>query len=343
MSRKLNDTQTEPIKGLPYTSRSLLECIDRGAKSFGWKKRKPETGSMREGEWLIGYGCASALYPAHIGAAAVRLIVQAGEGVRIQIAAHEIGTGTQTIIAGLVADKLSIPIDRIEVQLGDSDWPAAGISAGSIHAASVCNAVAKACEEARRRMAAADGRANAAIEVYAENVPEGADPDAVKKIYRGQPSFAENDSDVRYAFGAQFAEVRVHARTREIRVPRIVGAFAAGTILNPVTARSQLMGGMIWGVSAALFEATEIDRRNARYVNTNFADYLIPVNADIPSAEAILVPEEDSKVNPLGIKGVGELGTVGMNAAIANAVYHATGRRVRDLPITIDKIIAGAA
>jgi xanthine dehydrogenase YagR molybdenum-binding subunit len=177
------------------------------------------------------------------------------------------------------------------------------------------------------------------VEVYIENVPDGCGPDDAKNLYRGRPSFVNDDKHARYAFGAQFAEVRVHELTREIRASRLVGAFAAGTIINPVTARSQLMGGMIWGMSAALLEETEIDRRNARYINSNLSDYLMAVNADVPSVEAILVPEKDEIVNPLGMKGVGELGIVGMNAAIANAVYHATGKRVRELPIRIESLI----
>jgi xanthine dehydrogenase YagR molybdenum-binding subunit len=296
---------------------------------------------MRDGDWLIGWGCASAIYPANIGAAAARLILEPQGFARVEIGAHELGTGTATIIAGLVADRFGMPVDKVVVELGSSDLPPAGLSAGSSHAASICNAVAKACDEAKHRIAQSnvDPFAAGAIEVYAENIPDGAPPDAVKRLFAGQPSFVGDENHRRCAFGAQFAEVRVHVRTCEIRVPRILGAFAAGTIVNPVTARSQLMGGMIWGVSAALHEATEIDRRNARYTNTNFADYLIAVNADIPSCEVILVPEEDHLVNPLGIKGVGELGIVGMNAAIANAVYHATGKRVRKLPIRIESLL----
>src|SRR5258706_5787715 len=338
--RRINDTQTEPIKGLPFTSRSLLACLDQAAKSFGWSKRNPKPQSMRDGDWLIGWGCASAIYPAHVGAAAARLTLEPQGSARVQTAAHEIGTGTETIIAGIVADKLGIPLDKIEVVIGDSDLPPGGLAAGSTHAASVCNAVDKVCVAARERLAQSnDPFASGAIEIYAENTPEGTPPDSVKKLYLGQPSFVEDEKHARYAFGAQFAEVRVHRRTREIRVPRLVGAFAAGTIMNPVTTKSQLMGGMIWGVSAALHEETAIDHRAARYVNTNFADYLIPVNADIGSVEVILVPEEDHIVNPLGIKGVGELGIVGVNAAIANAVHHATGTRVRDLPIRLDKLL----
>jgi xanthine dehydrogenase YagR molybdenum-binding subunit len=164
----------------------------------------------------------------------------------------------------------------------------------------------------------------------------------VQKLYQGQPAMArgsELEDQIRYSFGAQFVEVRVHTRTREIRVPRALGAFAAGTILNPTTAKSQYMGGMIWGISAALHEATEIDPKLARYINDDLAEYLVPVNADIQRVDVILVPEEDYEVNPLGIKGIGELGTTGMNAAVANAVYHATGTRIRKLPIRIEQLL----
>jgi xanthine dehydrogenase YagR molybdenum-binding subunit len=180
------------------------------------------------------------------------------------------------------------------------------------------------------------------IEQYAESVPHELPANAMDRLYRGQVTMAggpRGKEKIAFAFGAQFVEVRVHAMTREIRVPRAVGAFAAGRIMNPRTARSQLMGGMIWGISAALHEATEIDERAARYVNDNLADYLIPVNADIKTIDVILVPETDTWVNPLGVKGLGELGNVGLNAAVASAVYHATGVRVRDLPVRIEKLL----
>ena len=162
----------------------------------------------------------------------------------------------------------------------------------------------------------------------------------MERLYHGHATLTggPEGEKVAFAFGAQFVEVRVHALTREIRVPRAVGAFAAGRIINARTARSQLMGGMIWGISSALFEATEIDKRAARYINDNLADYLIPVNADIQTVEVIIVPETDDWVNPLGVKGLGELGDVGLNAAIANAVFHATGKRIRDLPIRLEKL-----
>lgn len=339
--RRMNDTKTDPVDGLPFSSRSLMECFDRAAEAFGWRNRNPQPSSMREGDWLTGWGCATALYPANIGAANVRLSFNPQGSATVALAAHEIGTGTETIIAGIVADRLNLEISKVIVELGRSDLPAAGLAAGSGHASSVCNAVAKACDEVRQRLKASnrDPALAGVIEVYVENIPEGCSPEDAKKLYRGLPSFVSDDKHARYSYGAQFAEVRIHELTREIRVSRLVGAFAAGTIINPVTARSQLMAGMIWGMSGALLEETEIDRRTARYVNTSLSDYLIAVNADVPSVEVIFVPERDEVVNPLGMKGVGELGIVGMNAAIANAVYHATGRRIRDLPLRIESLI----
>ncbi len=192
-------------------------------------------------------------------------------------------------------------------------------------------------------LADAVGRINGGlVEAYAESVPKGLPADSMAKLYAGQMSISrgmQRTDATTYAFGAQFVEVRVHARTREVRVRRAVGAFAAGRIINPRTAHSQFMGGMIWGISSALHEATEIDPVLARYTNANIAEYLIPVCADIGEIDIIMVPESDDTVNPLGMKGIGELGVVGMNAAIANAVHHATGTRVRELPIRLDRLI----
>ena len=181
-----------------------------------------------------------------------------------------------------------------------------------------------------------------AIEEYAENIPHGVPPDGVKALYEGHPLLMGGTTlkdRVQFSFGAQFVEVHVHARTREIRAPRIVGAYAAGRIVNPKAAKSQLMGGQIWGIGSALHEATEIDHRTARYYNDDLAEYLIPVSADITDVTTIIVPEQDNKVNDLGIKGLGELGNVGLNAAVANAVFNATGVRVRELPIRLEKLL----
>ena len=180
------------------------------------------------------------------------------------------------------------------------------------------------------------------LEVYAENVPEGLPPNAMAELMKGKPTMLRGTGrkDVTaFAFGAHLVEIRIHRLTREIRVARAVSAFAAGTIVNPLTAYSQFMGGAIWGLSSALLEETELDQGTARYINDNLADYLVPVNADVPSIEVIMVPENDDRVNPFGIKGIGEIGIVGMNAAVANAVYHATGKRVRELPIRLEKLL----
>ena len=183
-----------------------------------------------------------------------------------------------------------------------------------------------------------------ALEDYAESIPHGVAKDGVQALYKGaaMPMGGARLKDrIQFAFGAQFIEVRIHARTREIRVPRMVGAFASGRILNPRTAHSQYMGGMIWGVGSAIHEQTEIDPRASRYVNTNLADYMIPVNADVGEVHVIMIPEEDTAINPLGVKGIGEIGIVGTSAALANAIYHATGQRLRDLPLRIDSLITG--
>ena len=349
--RRVNDTMQEPIKHLPYTSRGLMRCFDVAAKEFGWSKRDPKPGSMRDGDWLIGWGCAATMYPTAMGPAAARVTLTPGGKVRVQTAAHDIGTGAYTVIALTVADRLGVPLEKVEVEIGDSDLPPAPVAGGSNTTASVCNAVAKACDEIRGKLgqrpdesieAAIRRVNNTAIEAYAENLPHGVAPEAMGKLYRGQQTLAGGaklEDRIQFAFGAEFVELRIHERTREVRCPRLVGAFAAGKIVNPRTAESQLSGGLIWGVSSALHEATEIDRRAARYVNADLAEYLIPVNADIGEVKVLLLPEDDRAVNPLGIKGLGELGNVGTNAAVANAVYHATGRRIRELPVRLEKLL----
>ncbi|RUU46857.1 xanthine dehydrogenase family protein molybdopterin-binding subunit [Mesorhizobium sp. M6A.T.Ce.TU.002.03.1.1] len=377
--RRINEPEKEPIGGKPFSSRSLIKCYDQAAEAFGWSKREAAVGSMRDGDWLVGMGCATAVYPTAAAPCAARVRLTDDGHVRVQSGSHEIGTGVRTVAGQMAAERLGVDIDKVSVEMGDSTLPPAPVSGGSISTASVCSAVLKACDAIREKLFAAAvgeggplaGSGNAklemekeavvadsgksarlsdvfkamqigALEEYAEFAPKGSSPEALKKLYAGQAEFHGGDQDedsVKYAFGAEFVEVRINSYTREIRVPRIVGAFAAGRIMNTRTARSQLMGGMIWGIGQALHEATEIDQRHARYVNRDLQDYLVPVNADIKQLEVILVPEVDHAVNPAGVKGLGELGNVGTAAAVASAVYHATGRRIRDLPIRIEDLI----
>lgn len=376
--RRINDTTNEPIGGKPYTSRSLMACFDEAAKAFGWSQRSAAPKSMSDGDWLVGYGCAATCYPTQMAPAAARVRLQRDGRTRVEIAGHEIGTGAYTILAQTAAERLGVPLEKVAVFIGDSDLPPGPVAGGSNSTASTCSAVMMVCDQIRQRLFKAvmpgdsltdkaketiglsqapttqaaksdrpldiekafDALGVGVVEEYGEWKPEGAPLDSFKAMHSGQVRLVGGamKDKIAYAFGAEFVEVRVNRYTHEIRAPRLVGAFAAGRIMNPRTARSQLMGGLIWGMSSALLEATEIDERTARYVNDNFADYLVPVNADVPGVEVILLSEQDDHINPAGAKGLGELANVGTNAAICNAIHHATGQRIRKLPVRLENI-----
>jgi xanthine dehydrogenase YagR molybdenum-binding subunit len=373
-----NEPDKDPWKGLPWSSRSLVQCYRRGAERFGWSRRTPGPGSMREGDVLIGWGCATSCYPTQLFPSTARLRLAANGSAWVGCAAHDIGTGTYTIAAQIVADRFGIPMDRVTVELGDSRLPTGPIAGGSVTAGSLSGALVNACDAARERLLQAATAAGGpfagtpasdlrlegdeivgpngareplapiltrmpagVLEVEGAWAPAGMTAENVETARRGGiaiagPSYPTFSAA---AFGAQFVEVRVNPRTRTIRAPRMVGVFAAGRILNPKTAHSQLMGGMIWGLSNALLEETEIDRERARFVNANIAEYHVAVNADVVSVEVEMLAEKDELVNPLGAKGIGELGIVGTSAAVANAVYHATGIRVRKTPVLIEDIL----
>jgi xanthine dehydrogenase YagR molybdenum-binding subunit len=376
--RILNEPDKDPTNGLPWSSRSLVQCYRRGAERFGWSRRTPEPGSMRDGDTLIGWGCATATYPTLLFPATARLRLSANGSAWVGCAAHDIGTGTYTIAAQIVADRLGIPMDRITVELGDSRLPTGPFAGGSVTAGSLGGALVEACTAAQERLwqaAAADGGPFAGmppgdlrfedgeivgpngareplasilsrmpsglLKVEGEWAPPGMPTEDVERAKRGGVAIAGPSYPAfsAAAFGAEFVEVRIDRRTRTIRAPRMVGVFAAGRILNAKTAHSQLMGGMVWGLSNALLEETEIDRKRARFVNANIAEYHVAVNADIVSVDVEMLDEKDELVNPLGAKGIGELGIVGTSAAVANAVYHATGVRVRKTPILIEDIL----
>ncbi len=379
--RRINDTTNEPIEGKPYTSRSLMACFDAAAKAFGWSQRSPAPKSMADGDWMIGYGCASTCYPTQMAPSAARVRLQRDGRTRVEIAGHEIGTGAYTVIAQTAAERLGVPLEKVSVHIGDSDLPPAPVAGGSNSTASTCSAVMMVCDKVRQRLVRAvtpnegvtdrakgtigmaqtqaaqaahsdrpvdrekafDALGVGVVEEYGEWKPDGAPPDSFQAMHSGHARVVGGSNlrdKIAYAFGAEFVEVRINRFTHEIRTPRLVGAFAAGRIMNPRTARSQLMGGLIWGMSSALLEATELDERYARYVNDNFADYLVPVNADVPSVEVIMLSEQDDHINPAGAKGLGELANVGTNAAVCNAIYHATGQRIRKLPARLENIEA---
>lgn len=371
--RRLNDTAFDPVSGQPFSTRPLMACFEAGAQAFGWSRRVPRPGAMRDGPWRVGLGCATSVRPVKIAAATMRVRLGPDGSAEVACAHHEIGNGITTLLAMGAADGLGVPVERVTVRLGDTALPVAGISGGSSTTTSLMNALALGCRQIREtlaqaatgqggrlagrdpgslrlaggRLAAPDGSGIAlaeavgpeGVETVADFVPAGGDPEkALAGLRRGHIglTLGGGGKAVSWGFGAQFAEVHVHAETGEIRVARLTGAFAAGRILNPLTAKSQLMGGMIWGLGSALLEETVVD--GAAYRNPDLAEYLVPTAADAPEVEALLVPDPDDQVDALGLKGLGELGIIGVNAAIANAVHHATGRRIRSLPIRLEDV-----
>jgi xanthine dehydrogenase YagR molybdenum-binding subunit len=330
--RLRNYAEQEPHQNRPFASKALRECYSRGAEAFGWSRRSHEPRSMRDGNVLIGWGMATSTYPTHRMPAAVRVRVGANGTALVQVGTQDLGTGTYTVMSQIAADELGIPVERIQFELGDSAFPHAPVSGGSMTVASVGPAVKAACEAVRVKL---QGDPGASLpELLARHNME---------FVEGTSEAKPGDEEKRYAmhaFGAQFAEVRIDADLGEIRVSRFVGAFDAGRVMNAKTARSQLIGGIVYGLGMALLEETHVDGETGRIVNANIAEYLVPVNADVPDIQTIIVPNDELISNPLGAKGIGELPMVGVAAAVANAVYHATGVRVRKVPIRIEDLLA---
>jgi xanthine dehydrogenase YagR molybdenum-binding subunit len=345
---------------LPYTSKALRECYRQGAAAFGWDERKPEPRSMRDGSELVGWGMATGIWEALQMESAVRIVLTANGYAEVACAFSDIGTGTYTIMAQVAADLLGLPLDNITVRLGDSTLPQAPVEGGSWTAASVSHAIAKTADAVRSKLlrvaktmpgssladakpgdvALVDGKiAHKKETSRAVSIADAMRHGKIDRIERESTNtFADGQSHARNTHSAIFAEVKIDEELGVIRVTRVVSAVAAGRILNTKTAHSQVMGGVVWGIGMALHEETLVDHAFGRVMNANIAEYHVPVNADVHDVKVIFVDEPDDIINPLGIKGVGEIGIVGVAAAIANAVYHATGKRVRDLPITLDKL-----
>ncbi|WP_242137846.1 xanthine dehydrogenase family protein molybdopterin-binding subunit [Sphingomonas sp. TREG-RG-20F-R18-01] len=325
--RRRNDTMVDPVTGKSFTTRALIRCFDAAAPAFGWSDRRPQPRATLRNGWWVGHGCAAAARPVKIGPAVIHVAQDATGAVRVEAAHHEIGNGLYTLLATLASERLGVPLDRVTVALGDTALPPAGISGGSATTTSLANALAEACEALLRMP-------EGARDVRFDYLPAGATPAALDDLRAGHIKLLPGSADkLAWTFGAHMVEVRVHAATGEVRVPRHVGAFAAGRVLNPMTARNQYLGGMAWGLSSALFERTEIDPRTGVYMNRDLGEYLVPTFADIAGQTVIMVPDDDPAVNPQAVKGLGEIGIIGVAAAVANAVFNATGARIRDLPI----------
>ncbi|HEY2509283.1 MAG TPA: molybdopterin cofactor-binding domain-containing protein, partial [Polyangiaceae bacterium] len=335
--RLRNHADVDPKDGKPWSSKSLRACYQAGAERFGWNRRDPKPRSMRDGRWLIGWGMATATYPARQSPSSAKATARPDGTLLVRAGTQDIGTGTYTIMSQIAADALGVPVDKVRFELGDTTFPETPVSGGSQTASSTGSAVKMACLELRKKVAAL-GRVDPAgpVDYRAIAARPGA-PELSAEYHAQEKNERKNHSC--HSFGADFVEVRVDPELGQVRVSRVVAAFGAGKILNAKTARSQFMGGIVWAMGMALEEHTVRDARTARVVTRDLADYHVPVNADVPAIDIVTIDEEDPYVNEIGAKGIGEIGITGAAAAIANAVFHATGKRIRDMPITLDKLI----
>jgi xanthine dehydrogenase YagR molybdenum-binding subunit len=320
--RVRNEPEADPETGTPFSSRNLIRCLREGAERFGWAERDPAPGARSDGRWLIGTGVAASTYPAYQRPSGAFARSRANGRFEVGVAAADIGTGARTVLAQIAADTLGVGVEAVDMRVGDSELPAGPVAGGSAGTASWGSAVAGACR---------------ALSLALEEGGNG--NGEVEATYDTAPDLEARGDYARHAFGAQFAEVRVDVDSGEVRLARMLGVFAAGRILNPLTARSQFIGGMTMGFSMALLEESRMDAEFGNYLNHDLAQYHVPVNADIHNIDAIWIDEHDEHLNPMGSKGIGEIGIVGAAAAIANAVFHATGTRFRELPIRPDRVL----
>ncbi|SFD88493.1 xanthine dehydrogenase family protein molybdopterin-binding subunit [Spirosoma endophyticum] len=361
--RLKNYTDIDHNEDRPFSSKELRECFRQGAERFGWSSRNPEPRSMKKDHNLIGWGMATGIWDANQMPSRAEAVLMVNGKLRVSCATADIGTGTYTIMTQIAADTLGMPMEDVLFKLGDTDLPFSLISGGSWTAASVGSAVQEACQavgksllKLAKKMPAspfkgvkwediefADShlrlKSDQSVAVSLQTLVDQNGGKAVRESVTSLPNAFKQKDYTRSAHSAVFAEVMVDEDLGTVKVTRVVSAIAAGRILNPKTSRSQILGGMVWGISKALEEESAMDHNFGRFMNHSLAEYHVAVNADIHDLDVIFVEEHDDIVNPLGVKGLGEIGIVGMPAAIANAVFHATGRRVRDLPITLDKLL----
>jgi xanthine dehydrogenase YagR molybdenum-binding subunit len=332
--RVRNHADTDPTEKKPFSSKHLKECYALGAEKFGWKSRDPRPGSMKDGDLLVGWGMATAVYPGRRRPASAKIRMTPDGRANVRAATQDLGTGAYTIFTQISADALGVPIENVVFELGDTDFPRAEVSGGSTTSASVSEAILAAAVSLRKSLGAADGDATPIAELV-RRAGRVAEAEATAK-----PPDAKDQKSSIHSFGAQFCEVKVDPLLPCVQVTRWVSVMNVGRVLNPKTARSQVLGGVTMGIGMALLEHTAYDPRTGRPVTASLADYLVPVNADIGGGiDVYFVGEPDPDINSLGCRGVGEIGITGAAAAVANAVYHATGKRVRDLPITPDKLL----
>jgi xanthine dehydrogenase YagR molybdenum-binding subunit len=360
--RLRNYSDTDGNTGLPYSSKALRECYRQAAERFGWFRRNPEPRSMRKDDALIGWGMATGVWEAGQVPSSAKAVLSAGGKLTVSSATEDIGTGTYTIMTQIAAEELGVPIEDVTFELGDSSLPPAFLEGGSLTASSVGSAVKAACHKVRERLFTlarnvdnsplanvalqdvtfADGRIRARTDpsrtvAFTDAMRHGRL--AVIEEEATTEGSAEQRRYARNTHSAVFVEVRVDEALGTIQVARVVSAAAVGRVLNPKTARSQLLGGVVWGIGMALEEESVLDHAFGRFMNHSFAEYHVPVNADVHDIDIIFVEEPDEIVNSLGAKGLGEIALLGVAAAIANAVFHATGKRIRELPITLDKVM----
>jgi xanthine dehydrogenase YagR molybdenum-binding subunit len=361
--RLKNYTERDQNEDKPFSSKELRECYRQGAAKFGWARRNPEPRSMKDGDQLIGWGMATGVWESDQLMAGAKAVLTADGKLNVSSATMDIGTGTYTIMTQIAAEALGLPLENVAFGLGDSSLPQAPVEGGSFTAATVGSAVKAVCDQVREKLfklaqkvensplagakfedvTFSDGRirlnGGASRSVSITDAMRHGGVSVIEEEAVAGPDKQKQSQYARNTHSAIFAEVKVDQDLGMIRVTRVVSAVAAGRILNPKTARSQVMGAIVWGIGMALEEESVMDQNFGRFINHNLAEYHVPVNADAHEIDVIFVEENDSIVNPLGAKGLGEIGIVGVAAAIANAVFHATGKRVRDLPITLDKLL----